>query len=170
MALRLFIIIFPALLLGCLSHQKANTPTSASKKFLKPEETIHRNISKSRSYISTEIEASFPAPDRIILSAKVLPHQDFLPAEIQWKWPETTTPLAGEAYLVRDLRAGEEIEFQIEFSLETVKDGDSFFFFVYKMKDGERHGTSHNFTYFSSENNRLEQKVHKSQKKPKFIE
>jgi len=147
---RSLVLIFTLILSGCLFSPQQNSVSQSEKKFLKPESSFDRKLSKSRSYVDLDILGRITEDGRLILNAKINPMQDFNSAEIKWEWSEHLEMISGERESQRTLKSRVQQEIEIEFSTNNLKSGDVIFLFVVQMKDGEMHGSSQMYVHNSS--------------------
>lgn len=99
-----------------------------------------------------EIQPSSPDSSTLLLSAGINPLEDFGLAQVEWKVPESVSVQEGLVQQQMELKQRQTYRISLTLSVDSLKDGDQIFLFVYKMINGEKHGTTTSYTHHSSEN------------------
>ncbi len=142
---------------------------SMSKKPTKAAQTpVTPKVSgKSLGYFHTVLWSEDNGNGDLKVIAKVVARKEMNDADFQWKVPGNVQVLSGDSSGDAVFAAGEEKVFSIVVSKDNLNEKDQFFFFVYEMKSGERHGTSQSFIYSTQDVSKSQQKL---KKLPKYYE
>ncbi len=146
---------------------------SMSEKPKKNQNKVHTQKSKlsgkSLGYFAASITSDESRDGQVEITATVVARKNMSSAEFQWKTPKSAKIISGEDSGQVSLARGDQKVFSIIVDKDTVVEGDQLFFFVFEMKNGERHGFSQSFVY-SPNNTSKSQIKSKTQKTPKYFE
>lgn len=129
----LFIFSFSA----CTQGQSAQ-----KSKFLNSHNHDSKKLSKTRGFINLSLEEVSRDETSILLKANISPLRDMSSTFIEWQVPDSAIISEGIEEQNLDLQANQNIESTIRIDKSSLKNGEKIFIFAYKMKDGERHGSS----------------------------
>lgn len=135
-------------------------PTSSTKRSMTHQQK--KATGKSLGYFQINIKKLDNNNGEITLVADVLPRQDMPDSEFKWKVPDSVKVISGDKSGSLNLTRNTANSIALVISKDSLKAKDQIFFFIYKMKDGERHGGS--FSYIHQTENG---DIQKSQFKPK---
>lgn len=137
-------------------------------KFLESNHPHAKKMGKTRSYMQIMIQDVSKNEQTLDLRATVNPSGLFEGAQVEWKLPDSVEVVSGSSTQTLDLQPGHLQELEISLNRENLKDQDQIFLFIYKMKDGERHGSTASFIYrISQDEENIKQKTLKN---PKIVE
>jgi hypothetical protein len=120
------------------------------KKTSQPQKTITK-MGKATGYFNIAIEQVQEDDQTVTYKAQVLSMQTMTGSTFLWKIPDGALITEGEKQGAVDFNKGEVKEFTLHLSKGSLQPKDSLFFFVFKMKGGERHGASHSIVYGDKE-------------------
>ena len=141
-----FLLIVFCFFIGC--HKvSTNQKKSVSKRL------VSGNASKLKGYMLLEITPSSPDSSRLLLSANIEPLENFGLAQVEWKVPEHLEVQEGLVQQELELEVGKNYQVTLSLNADDLKERDQIFLFVYKMKNGEKHGTTAAYTHHLSGEN-----------------
>ncbi len=155
----LVILAFSGLSFSMSQKPKAQNPPSKAAKV----------SGKSLGYFQTSLSKVENGNGDITLVARVLARNSMADSVFEWKTPKGASVISGDTSGQTGFDSGEEKIFSIVIDGETVSDKDQFFFFVYQMKNGEKHGASQTLIYSKDDVSKSQQK-NNSKKTPKYYE
>ena len=121
--------------------------SSNSKRF------ISERSGKLKGHMALEIQGSSPDSSTLLLSASIRPFKNFGLAQVEWKVPESVGVQEGLIQQELELSQGQTYKVSLTLNTNHLRNGDHIFLLVYKMVNGEKHGTTVSYTYRSSEGN-----------------
>ena len=139
------LFIFTSSSLFAMSKKAPRQPIKLKK------DDQHKFSGKSMGYFSANITKIDNGNGDITFKAQVLPRNDMMSAQYQWKLPETVKILSGETQDTVDYKKNDVKTFEITIDKESIKNEDKIFFFAFKVQNGERYGTSVTHLYKSSD-------------------
>lgn len=143
--------------------------TSSKKGFLK----LHHDkkaFGKSTGYFRIEIKTNSKIDGQIEFIAEVTALKNMGSVDYEWKLPDSLVPLDGPLKNQLDFIGKGSHQVSIQLRTQDLKDNDQIFFFVYQMKNGERHGASKSFVFSESPKVEASSQKQKFNKTPKYFE
>ncbi len=155
----ILILSLSTLVFSMSEKPKAQTPPAKATKV----------SGKSLGYFQTSLNKVENGNGDITFVARVLARNAMEDSVFEWKTPEGVSVISGDTNGNTSFNPGEEKTFSIVVDGAEVSENDQFFFFVYKMKNGEKHGVSQTFVYSKDQVSKSQLKK-KSKKTPKYYE
>lgn len=152
------LIAFSTSLGFAMSKKPAETPKSSPKV-----------SGKSLGYFHTKMWTEDNGNGDLTLFARVVSRKEMNNSDFKWKLPEGARLISGEQEGQFSFSQGQDKIFSVVVDKASIKDKDQFFFFVYEMKNGEKHGASQNLIYSASDVSKGQLKGN-TKKTPKYYE
>lgn len=160
--------IFLLLLISACTQSQSNP---SDKSFLGSQIKREVTSSKSTGYFRVTLNSQNLANGKIQLNAVITVQRSMKQADFEWKLPSSISVIEGDLknHLTFDQSPSQTVSIQL--SEAEAMAADPIFFFVYQVKNGERHGASTSWLYSNNEPAEKASKMNlKSKKTPKYFE